>query len=54
MRKKKKNRNFSPDIELLIAANGKSMEHFYQVSQEEREKILAAITETNEIVDDAK
>ena len=52
MRKNKEKGEFPPDIELLIAANGKSMECFYMLSQEERQKILDTISKTNEIIQD--
>lgn len=42
------------DLDLLIAANGKKMQHFYNLPQKEREKLLETITATNRMLDDYK
>lgn len=44
------NGDFPFDLDLLIAAGGKSMQHFYTMSPEKRQELLDSATRTNRMV----
>lgn len=44
------NGDFPFDLELLIAANGKSMQHFYTMPPEKRQELLDSASKTNRMI----
>lgn len=40
------------DLDLIIAANGKEMQNFYNLPPEERQQLLDKVSKTNRIIKD--
>ena len=54
MSKSDKNQDLPFDLDLLIAANGKEMQNFYNLLPEERQRVLDKVIKTNEIIKNIK